>query len=386
MVLSTISRFHTFHLARQLQRRDVLAHLYTGLPRWKVRTEGIPANKITTFPYLQTVYEALPHLGVQRYPLRPQLEHLAHRTLDRYVARHLPPADIFHALSYCGLQSGRVAQRRGAIWICDSPTAHERFNDDILHEEYERAGVARPPQPAYFLEYAEATYREADAVTVGSTFARNTFIRSGVPAESVHVVPYGADLGLFQPRGRPFPGHFSILFAGQFIVRKGAHDLLEAVRLAAIPGASLTVVGPVPHEGQRILRASTVPVNLVGPKSRAHLADYYSTSDVLVLPSVSEGLALVQAEALACGCPLIATENTGAGDLFVHGQEGFIVPIRSPSTIAEKLVWLYEHPEERAQMRLAAAARAATLAGWDAYGTRLLSLYRELVTDATGIP
>ena len=54
-----------------------------------------------------------------------------------------------------------------------------------------------------------------------------------------------------------------------------------------------------------------------------------SRSHVMVLPSIEEGLALVQAQALACGCPVIGTRHTGAEDLFSDGNEGFIVPIRN---------------------------------------------------------
>ena len=48
-------------------------------------------------------------------------------------------------------------------------------------------------------------------------------------------------------------------------------------------------------------------------------------ADVMVQPSIEEGLSLVMAEALACGCPVIATENTGAEDLFQNNKEGFII-------------------------------------------------------------
>ena len=46
---------------------------------------------------------------------------------------------------------------------------------------------------------------------------------------------------------------------------------------------------------------------------------------------------MVMGEAMACGLPVVATTNTGASDLFCDGVEGFIVPIRSPNVIANKL-------------------------------------------------
>ena len=61
--------------------------------------------------------------------------------------------------------------------------------------------------------------------------------------------------------------------------------------------------------------------------------------DVLVLPSIIEGRALVQQEALANGLPLIITPNTGGEDLIEDGKTGFIVPIREPNKIADTIEW-----------------------------------------------
>ena len=73
------------------------------------------------------------------------------------------------------------------------------------------------------------------------------------------------------------------------------------------------------------------------------LKKYYSSSDVMVQPSIEEGLSLVIAEALACGCPVIATENTGASDLFTNNKEGFIIKPQSSKSITEKLEFFLEY-------------------------------------------
>ena len=58
--------------------------------------------------------------------------------------------------------------------------------------------------------------------------------------------------------------------------------------------------------------------------------------DALILPSIIEGRALVQQEALSCGLPIITTPNAGGADLIEEGMTGHLVPIRSPEIIAEK--------------------------------------------------
>jgi len=105
-----------------------------------------------------------------------------------------------------------------------------------------------------------------------------------------------------------------------------------------------------------------------------------SRSHVLVLPSIEEGLALVQAEAMACGCPVIATDHTGAEDLFEDGTEGFIVPIRHADAIAARLQQLADDPDLRARMSEACIARVRRLGGWHEYGSRALAAYESLLT------
>jgi glycosyltransferase involved in cell wall biosynthesis len=113
------------------------------------------------------------------------------------------------------------------------------------------------------------------------------------------------------------------------------------------------------------------------------LATIMSSSHVMVLPSVEEGLALVQAQAMACGCPLISSTNTGGEDLFTDGVEGFVVPIRSPEAIAARLQQLADDPALRQRMSEAALARVRQIGGWHQYGEAWAKLLRELIAELT---
>jgi glycosyltransferase involved in cell wall biosynthesis len=93
--------------------------------------------------------------------------------------------------------------------------------------------------------------------------------------------------------------------------------------------------------------------------------------DVLILPSIVEGRALVQQEAMACGLPLIVTRNAGGEDLIVEGETGFLVPAGSPAAIAEKIEWFLENRGKLPGMRTAVRAKAAELT-WPAYGDKIL--------------
>jgi glycosyltransferase involved in cell wall biosynthesis len=97
------------------------------------------------------------------------------------------------------------------------------------------------------------------------------------------------------------------------------------------------------------------------------------TCDVLALPAVVEGRALVQQEALASGLPLLVTMNAGGADLVDEGRTGFLVPIRSPEALAQQLAWFADHRASLAEMRRAAKAKAAAT-GWARYEARILDV------------
>ncbi len=101
------------------------------------------------------------------------------------------------------------------------------------------------------------------------------------------------------------------------------------------------------------------------------------TCDVFVLPSIVEGRALVQQEAMACGLPLIVTRNAGGEDLIVEGETGFLVPIRAPEVIAEKIDWCAANREAIAGMAIAAQGRASQLT-WDEYGKNVVAAIQDL--------
>jgi glycosyltransferase involved in cell wall biosynthesis len=83
----------------------------------------------------------------------------------------------------------------------------------------------------------------------------------------------------------------------------------------------------------------------------------------------------VQQEAMACGLPVIATKNAGADDLIVDDEAGFLIPIRSPEAIAEKLSWCAANRSLVDGMGIAARKRAAEFT-WRAYGESIVAAVR----------
>ncbi len=116
------------------------------------------------------------------------------------------------------------------------------------------------------------------------------------------------------------------------------------------------------------------------PRPHREVLRLMQTCDLLVLPSIVEGRALVQQEAMASGLPLIVTRNAGGDDLITEGETGFLVPIRAPEAIAEKLNWCATNRANISGMAIAAQKRASELS-WHDYGEKVVAAIRSLTGE-----
>jgi glycosyltransferase involved in cell wall biosynthesis len=378
----SIGRFHHFHLARQMESFGLLDRIWTGYPRFKLRDEtGIPPGKISTFPWLHTLsmkWPQVPIVGESKQAQR-ELAWLAHDTLDRRVAWSLREPRILVALSGQGEHSGKRAKATGGWHICDRGSSHIRYQDRLLREEYSRWNIRYSGVDPRMISKEEAEYDGADLITVPSAFVERSFVEMGVPAEKLRRIPYGGRLERFRPCGEPASDAFNILFVGHVSLRKGIPYLLEAFSRFKHPRKQLRIVGDIDPSITPVLsKFSNEGVVYVGTVANMNLAKMYSEAHVLVLPSIEEGLAMVMAEAMACGCPVIASLNTGAEDLFESGREGFIVPVRSSDSILRALEQLADDEQLARDLRSRATSKIEALEGWNKYGREWRDLIETL--------
>lgn len=382
VVLTTLGRFHSFDLARQLHRRQALGAIYTGYPRFKLRSEGLPRSLVRTYPYVHAAYMASGWRDRIGLRLLRAWEYWDRALLDRHVAQRLPAdTDVFVGLSGCGLATGSAARSRRIAYVCDRGSTHIRHQDDVMRAEHRRWGLDYTGIDPRIIEREEREYAAADLITVPSNHVRQTFLQRGVPAARVVVLPYGVDLDRFHPVGEPDPDRFDLLFVGGVNLRKGVPDLLHAFAALRHPRKSLTLAGGVDAATVELLHRRRLvgpQVRLVGHVPQAQLKALMSRSHALVLPSHEEGLAMVMAQAMACRCPVVATHAAGAADLYDDGAEGWIVDAARPADLTDRLQRLADDPLLRARMGAAALARVRGIGGWNDYGDRAMALYRGL--------
>ncbi len=318
-------------------------------------------------------------LGWKSERLDKNLAWWSAETLDRYVARTMQECDVLMALSSVGLHAAKVAKRRGSQYICDRGSSHISYQQKLLDEEFRRWGQEFRGIDNRVIFKEQEEYALADRITVPSEFVRHSFLEMGVPADKLKKVPYGVNLSSFSKIADPSRDTFDVLFVGQVSLRKGVPYLLAAFEQLGHPRKRLRIVGAMQPDMEFFLSTRRFSnVDFVGPVPRSTLSKYFSTSHVMVLPSIEEGLALVQGQALACGCPLISSTNSGGEDLFSHGKEGFIVPIRDAAAIADRLEQLAADSGLRTEMSNAALRRVRHLGGWSTYGDNITAVCKEL--------
>ncbi len=333
-----------------------------------------------TFPWIHAPEMLLWRIGMPTW-LGDQTGYLNALLFDKWTVRNAIECDVLIAISGAGLKTGAIVQRRGGKYICDRGSTHQRYQERIVSEEHRRWGVNTPVSDLRDTIREESIYEIADAITVPSSFAQHSFIESGVSAQKVHVIPYGVRLEQFAKVADPDKGTFEVLFVGAVALRKGIPYLLQAFREVKHLGKRLRIVGSMsPCLKQVLDRLPQDNVSFLGPVPQSELPSLMSTSHLLVLPSIEDGFGLVLAQALACGCPILATTNTGALDLITDGEEGFIVPIRDIAALTENMQRLADDTELRQRMSEAALERVKNLGGWTAYGNRWETLLRRMTT------
>jgi glycosyltransferase involved in cell wall biosynthesis len=190
---------------------------------------------------------------------------------------------------------------------------------------------------------------------------------------------YGFDPGMFFVNGsqRPEGSGLTMLFAGGAAPRKGLHYALSAwLKSPASQNGRFLIAGAfVPEYKSRLQSMLSHPtVRVLG--HRRDVPDLMRKSDILILPSVEEGSALVTSEARACGCVVIVSDASGA--VCTHMENALVHKAGDVGTISEHISLLYENRALLEKLREASLSTVPQIT-WTAGGIILLKRYRESV-------
>ncbi|GAB3041635.1 hypothetical protein GCM10027052_24290 [Parafrigoribacterium mesophilum] len=300
----------------------------------------------------------------------------------RWLSRHPRQVDLLHAWPRGCLRSLGAARTAGIAAVRESPNPHTGSVMRASAAAAADAGVPLPPNHSHaanpaVLAKEEAEYSAATAVLVPSDYAQREFLAEGFPADRLLQHRYGCDLRRFPARTavrqhRPFRA----VFLGRGDPTKGLHVALRAWALADLPEAEFLIAGEVLPD---YARAISGQLALPGVRTVGFIDDvsrFLLEADVLILPSWTEGSALVTIEAQASGCVPLVSEASGA---LGHAGVDFLVhPVGAADVIAAQLRQLAGDPAGLAALSARATSRRDFLS-WDAAAQSLLGCYRTAI-------
>src|SRR5579875_2435524 len=275
----------------------------------------------------------------------------------RVAARLRPGADAIYAFTGVAEEIFVAAHALGIRCLLEQSSAPALLHVPLMEEEarrwpgWERADQTGATKLAARLEgEREAVeWALADAIFCPSSFVLESLRGQGVAANKLRLLSYGIDRDRFPPpvtRARS-GGPMRLLFVGTIGLQKGIQYLDAALRLLDTEAIKCRAVGPINLTpwGREQIRDR---IELTGPLDSAGVAAAYRWADVLVLPSLCEGSAVVVYEAMAAGLPVIVTPNCGA--VARDRRDGLIVPIRDPHALAAALESLAADSKTRCAM------------------------------------
>ncbi len=373
MILLSHPTINVFNraLAETLELAGMLERLHTTVAFGR-RKVALPAHRVA-----QHLWPEIGRLVAQKLGFLPKANgplgiDAVYRALDAAVARRLGGESAVYAYEDGALASFRAAKARGLRCFYELPIAYWETSLRLLREEAERlphwAGTLGAPEDSQEkLERKTEELALADVVICPSRFVQASLpvgVKSMVAEFGSPPVP--AELAACREGGP-----LRLLFCGAMTQRKGLADVFAAMRELGREEVELVVMG-APIAPMRFYRGECAHFIYEPPRPHAEVLALMETCDVLLLPSIVEGRALVQQEALSRGLPLLVTANAGGEDLIEPGVTGWLVPMRDPSALAERIAWFVAHRAELPAMREAARRKAAECT-WASYTGKIIA-------------
>ncbi len=343
-------RFHAFDLARALVERGHVVRLLTNYPKWITRRFGLPDAIVDT----NTWHGVAAKLAnwVQRFLPGINVSPALDRWFGTWAARKLRAGeyDILHGFSQVAEEALKTVN--APVRTIVRASAHIQTQMEILAQEQARLGTQVTLPSAWSIAREEREYEAADSITVLSTFAYETFVGQGVPPGRLNLVPLGVNTRQFGPSGTVLTERMKrilvgeplrVLTVGTFSAQKGALDFFQIVSRLHPLGFRFRFVGAIQKEVAALARQLSDRVEFIPRQVETALPQQYAWGDLFLFPTLQDGFAVVLAQANAACLPVLTTTNSAGPDLIIEGRTGWVLPIRDPAALGERLRWCDEN-------------------------------------------
>jgi glycosyltransferase involved in cell wall biosynthesis len=358
------------------------------------RSFPIPSEKIYVHPLRELVRLMAPKLGMgflTKHEKGIASVDAVYQALDQDVAEYISDGEAenvltgVYAYEDCALNTFKKAHELGLKCFYDLPIAYWQTSRQLLKEEAKRLPEWEPTLIGT-RDSVEKLARKTDEIALADVvICPSKFVLDSLPgavrrSKTCLVAEFGTpevNGSLPELRSDYESGPLRVLFAGSMSQRKGLADVFSAFKLLRRSDVELVVMGS-PAASMDFYRRQYNDFHYEIPRPHNDVLNLMRTCHVFVLPSIVEGRALVQQEAMLCGLPIIVTANAGGEDLVEEGKTGYLVPIQSPEFLAEKISWFADHRNEIQAMGRCAQERALQVT-WDRYRKKILSVILPMV-------
>lgn len=232
--------------------------------------------------------------------------------------------------------------------------------------------------------------KKVNAITVNDN--REKLLHSEIFNRDVIIVHSGVDVGQFRPPNRKKGNNFlKILLIGVLFPSRRFEDAILALKIVKEHGynSTLTIVGnDLIRPDYNIFLRNLISKNgldgdivFLREVDDESLVGLYQKSDVFIWPCDGNTYGLVALEAMACGLPVIVSDAAGvAGDLS-EGKGAFIIPVRRPDLIAQKLIFLILNPNIRKDMGLKARKFIENYMSWQKFTDRMENVFDVMLNN-----
>jgi glycosyltransferase involved in cell wall biosynthesis len=306
---------------------------------------------------------------------------------DRIVARRLKKLagqiDIVHTWPVAAVQTLKVAAELGIPTVLERPNAHTRFAYETYRKECEKLGLSMPPDHEYaykedVLRKEEEEYDLAYRILCPSDFVVKTFVDKGFARERLVRHVYGYDERRFYPEkdGREANRGLVMISVGVNAVKKGLHYALQAwLKSAARSSGTFLIAGAFVQGYSKLLSREMAHPSVKVLGYRNDVPALMRQSDILILPTIEEGSALVTYEARGSGCVLLVSEAAGA--VCKNGENGLVHAVGDIDTLTSQINMLNEDRDLLERLRKSSLATSDEIT-WRAAGEKLLQAYKNV--------
>lgn len=367
--IATSHRFHLLDLARELDKQGFDVRFYSYVPTKRCVKYGFKKDKcICLLPYVAFTF-ALQKL----FPQSEWIVELRFKILDFIMSHFMRQCDVYIALGTVYKDSLDAAKRRfGAKTILEWGSKHVDAQQKIL------ASIGAKLNKESANVRSREGYEKADYIAIATDHVERSFLERGFPQSKFLKNPYGVDLSDFYPINN-VEKKYDLIMVGNWGLQKGCDLITEAVRLTGCTFLHVgSVIGDVPFPDE----PNFTHHDKVDQKE---LVKFYNQAKVMAFPSRQEGLAMVQAQAIACNLPLVGSHDSGAEDLkrMVELPEYItIIEEHTPEAVATGIKTALTN-FNKLDGKVYAGEAIGNLT-WDAYGKRYASFLERLNMLNTG--